>query len=166
MTYIRRRLQHSMILAGPPERVFPLLCPTREYDWIETWQCEMISSDSGFAEPDCVFRTSFPADGPPDTWVVSGYEPPDLIEFVRVNPLRCIRYTIALRQVRPQETEAEWSQIITALSSAGNDTVRGLTDEAYAQKMALLQRMLNHYLTTGRRLELQSPSVSRVSRRP
>jgi hypothetical protein len=158
MTYIRRRLQHGMILAGTPDRVFPLLCPIREYDWIESWRCEMIYSDSGIAELDCIFRTSFPADGPPDTWTVSRYEPPNLIEFMRVNPLRCIRYMIALRQVRPQETESQWSQIITALSGAGNDLVQGLTDEAYAQKMSLLQRMLNHYLTAGSRLDFQSPN--------
>ena len=23
---------------GTPERVFPLLCPTREYEWIEPWE--------------------------------------------------------------------------------------------------------------------------------
>ena len=44
-----------MTLSGSPEQVFPLLCPTREYDWIETWQCELIYSDSGFAEPGCIF---------------------------------------------------------------------------------------------------------------
>ncbi len=76
---------YSMLLKGTPEQVFPLLCPVREYEWIDNWQCEVVYSDSGFAELDCVFKTRFPGDGPEDTWAVSRYEPPLLIEFVRVN---------------------------------------------------------------------------------
>jgi hypothetical protein len=49
-----------MQLAAAPDKVFPLLCPTREYDWIEAWKCRMIHSDSGYAEPDCIFKTDFP----------------------------------------------------------------------------------------------------------
>jgi len=28
-----------MQLAAAPDQVFPLLCPTREYDWIVSWKC-------------------------------------------------------------------------------------------------------------------------------
>ena len=27
-----------------PDKVFPLLCPVREYDWIKGWECRMIHS--------------------------------------------------------------------------------------------------------------------------
>jgi len=47
---------------APPGKVFPLLCPLREYEWIEGWQCEMLHSDSGIAEKNCVFRTRFPGE--------------------------------------------------------------------------------------------------------
>jgi hypothetical protein len=63
-----------------PEVVFPLLCPVREHDWIAGWSCEVIHSESGMAEEDCVFLTSF-ADAGPMTWVVSRYHPPRVIEF-------------------------------------------------------------------------------------
>src|SRR5512137_994788 len=98
----------KMLVAAAPSRVFPLLCPTREYDWIDTWKCRMVYSESGHAEPDCIFKTDFPTDGPEDTWVVSRYEPPLLIEFVRVNTLRAIRYTISLRETAGGQTEAVW----------------------------------------------------------
>ena len=43
-----------------PDRVFPLLCPVREYEWIPGWECDVLHSVSGVAEEDCVFRTRFP----------------------------------------------------------------------------------------------------------
>ena len=65
----RKVVSHVMQLAASPGEVFPLLCPVREYEWIDVWQCEMIHSASGVAEAGAVFRTAFPQDGPPDVWV-------------------------------------------------------------------------------------------------
>ena len=113
----------------------------------------MVYSDSGFAEQDCIFQTNFPQDGPEDTWVVSRYEKPTLVEFVRVNGIRAIRYAIILRQVGEGRTEAEWRQIITGLNDEGDRFVKGLSDEAYRQRMQVLEQMLNHYLTTGQMLK-------------
>jgi len=139
----------KMHLASAPEAVFPLLCPTREYDWIDTWTCRMVYSASSHAELDCIFKTDFPSDGPEDTWVVSRYEPPLLIEFVRVNPLRAIRYTISLRETAAGETEADWRQVVTGLNEEGDAFVRSLDAAAFSRRMAELEKMLNHYLTTG-----------------
>ncbi len=150
----RARLTRSfkMHLASAPEAVFPLLCPTREYDWIDTWKCRMVYSASGHAELDCIFNTDFPSDGPEDTWVVSRYEPSLLVEFVRVNPLRAIRYTICLREIAAGETEADWRQVVTGLNEAGDAFVRGLDEAGFSRRMAELEKMLNHYLATGRML--------------
>jgi hypothetical protein len=152
MEHIRTTKSYTMILSGAPECVFPLLCPVREYEWVEPWQCEIIFSDSGRAESDCIFRTDFPDDGPADTWVVSKYQPYSLIEFIRMNPLRVIRYTIELRGTESQTTEATWTQIITGLNQEGDRLVQGMTDDEYAMEKAVLERMLNHYLITGRML--------------
>ncbi len=35
-------------LSASPGKVFPLPCPVKEYDWIPTWQCNLIFSKSGF----------------------------------------------------------------------------------------------------------------------
>jgi hypothetical protein len=141
-----------MNLTSAPAQVFPLLCPTREYDWIDTWTCRMVYSASGHAELDCVFKTDFPSDGPEDIWVVSRYEPPLLIEFVRVNPLRAIRYTISLLETAAGETEAEWRQVVTGLNDEGKAFVDSLDEPAFSRRMEDLEKMLNHYLTTGRML--------------
>ena len=44
-------------LVAPPERVFPLLCPVREADWLDGWDPLAVYTDSGIAEPGCVFIT-------------------------------------------------------------------------------------------------------------
>jgi hypothetical protein len=150
----RTTKRYTMRLRGSPAAIFPLLCPVRESEWIETWHCTMIYSDSGYAEQDCIFQTEFPQDGPRDTWVVSRYERPTLIEFVRVSVRRAIRYTITLRS--PAEgttTEAEWRQVITGLDADGDAWVEGLSDDDFRGRMEALERMLNHFLATGRMLK-------------
>jgi hypothetical protein len=38
--------KHTIVLEANPNAVFPLLCPVREYEWIESWKCDLIYSDS------------------------------------------------------------------------------------------------------------------------
>ena len=53
------RVTHSYTqqLIAPPDRVFPLLCPVREAEWIDGWQPVLVLTLGGFAEADCVFTT-------------------------------------------------------------------------------------------------------------
>ena len=151
MNHLRRIKTHTMVLEAVAEAVFPLLCPVREYEWIEAWRCRMIYSRSGFAERDCIFQTDHPGNGPTETWVVSRYEPPRLIEFVRVSTMRAIRYTITLQPIENGKTEAEWRQVITGLTEEGDRLIEQEPGEAYRAQMERLAEMLNHYLKTGRR---------------
>jgi hypothetical protein len=144
--------KQTIRLESNPDIIFPLLCPVREYEWIEPWKCEMIYSDSGFAEPDCIFQTDFPLDGSKDTWILCRYEKPKLLEFVRVNGIRTIRYTITLRPIGEGKTESEWQQVITGLNEEGDRLVEGLSDEDFKHRMEMIQKMLNYYLTTGKML--------------
>jgi len=141
---------YTMELDAAPEDIFPLLCPVREYEWIQPWKCEMVYTDSGKAELDCVFKTNFPEDGPEDTWVISSYEPPKYIEFVRTNTIRSIRYGIELTQKGSKSTQAVWKQVITGLNADGDSFVDNCKDEVYSGEMKILQGMINHFLKTGR----------------
>lgn len=139
-------------LVGTPERVFPLLCPVREYEWLEDWHCDLVYTESGVAELDCIFTTEFPGEGGPETWVVSDYVPNRRIEFVRFNALRTIRYTIALAP-DGEGTKAVWEQVITGLNEAGNEWVRGYADEKFEGIIHRLEKQINHFLTTGSMLK-------------
>lgn len=64
------------------EKVFPLLCPVREYEWIPDWSCEMVYSRSGFAEKGVVFITKSKPFGKM-LWICTVFEPPKRIEYLR-----------------------------------------------------------------------------------
>ena len=153
MNHRRTVKKHTIVLEGKPEAIFPLLCPVREYEWIEPWKCDLIYSETGFAEQDCIFQTDFPNDGPKDTWVLCRHEKPTLVEFVRVNGIRAIRYTITLHQTNDGKTESEWSQVITGLNDEGDRFVGNFSDEEFKHRMEMLRNMLNHHLTTGQMLK-------------
>ncbi len=152
----RRTTEFEYAVNAPPERVFPLLCPVREYEWIEGWQCEMVYSDSGFAEDNCIFRTHHTAAGPM-TWCVSRYEPPRRIEFVIVGENVTTRLRIEL-EATAGGTHLRWRRVFTALSEAGNPLVHGWSDE---MERGLADK-LRYFLETGKMLVTErSPAPAR-----
>jgi hypothetical protein len=137
---------------APAERVFPLLCPIREYDWIPTWKCELFHSVSSVAEEDCIFRTDNPADGRPMTWVVSRYEPPRRIEFTCfVADLYVMRLKIGLSP-QGDTTRLEWTRRWLSLGPEGDRWIAAWSEAAYRRQLADLERLLTHYLRTGEML--------------
>ncbi|WP_147819640.1 SRPBCC family protein [Salidesulfovibrio onnuriiensis] len=145
---VRRELTEEMIVQATPETVFPLLCPVREYDWLDQWECELVWADSGHAEDGCVFRTWYPGMGGKDTWMVSRFEPGQAIEFVRMNPSRAMRYCITLHP-EGRATRLVWRQVHTSLDELGRSLVENLDKGAYAGQIKWLEANLNHYLETG-----------------
>lgn len=139
---------------APPGKVFPLLCPVREYEWIEPWKCEMLHSDSGIAEKCCVFRTRMPGESSDDVWVISRYEPDKRIEFVRVNALRTMCLSITLTDNGDGTTRAVNEQLLVGLTEQGNGAL-GAMAEGFSFEMRMGEAMLNHYLTTGKKLPLK-----------
>ncbi len=139
---------YSQSLKGPPEAVFPLLCPVREVDWLEDWDPSLVVSNSGVAEEDCVFITAS-EDG--DThWYVTDYEPEKgFIAFVRFTPgLTATRLSIQVDEA-PEGANARITFTHTSLGEKGDAFVDGFTEAAYAEFMQDWERRMNHYLTTG-----------------
>jgi hypothetical protein len=141
----RRHFTFETTLKASPSLVFPLLCPVREYEWIEHWRCELLHSVSGVAEPGCVFRTEFPDSWGPEVWVVSHYEPCERIAFVRTGGLRAMRYAISLRP-KGEGTRILWHQEITSLNAEGDALLRSDTREAFDAEMRHLNFLLEHFL--------------------
>lgn len=148
----RVRFRARQHVAAEPEAVFPLLCPVRELDWIPSWDCELVYTESGLAEEGCVFRTA--SEGGTDTWVISRFEPARRLGFVRVDPLRTIRYDITLEPGGDGTTQLRWEQEITALDEAGDRHVATLRQEDFTEMIATGERLLEHYLKTGEALEV------------
>jgi len=137
----------TMWLNHPAEDIFPLLCPVREYDWIEGWHCEVIHTRSGVNELDCVFRIASEGQDE-EIWVTNRFEPPSLLEFIRTTANRVIHFTIQL-QSGEGGTKLTWSQHVIGTTIEGNQSVEKTDPKAFEQMVAKLEKELDTYLTTG-----------------
>ena len=142
-------------ISAPVDKVFPLLCPVREYDWIPQWQCEIIYTDSGVAELGCVFSTRLNDGLDKEIWVVSHYEPGQQISFVRTGPNTTIRFQVTLTPAG-NKTTIRWYQEITSLNSSGDQVLAESTKQDYHARMTALNKMLDHYLQNGVALNLDT----------
>lgn len=145
---------------APPDQVFPLLCPVREYEWIPGWSCDLIYSESGRAEQDCIFRTTFAGEGE-EVWVITRHEPDarrfEVVRFIEGS--RVVRVDVSLSAPAPDSTTLVWTQTITALDDAGNAYIDSFSEEAQRARMGLLGKMLGHFCDTGKMLELADAST-------
>jgi hypothetical protein len=147
-TLTRKTLTRDMRLPHPAEDVFPLLCPVREYEWIEMWRCELLHSRSGLAEENCVFRTDFPGEEG-RVWQVSRYEPPRRIEFVTFVASSCTTRLNLTLEDDAQGVLLRWEQVFSALEPRGAALIDAWTGAHYQIQMQMLEDSLGHYLATG-----------------
>lgn len=151
MKYTNKIINAEMRIPFPAEQIFPLLCPVREYDWIDHWDCEIIHSESGKAELGCVFQTKLSrgCEGTStDAWIVAEYSPSRRIVFTRTNGVRTCLYSIDLFE-NEEVTSLKWRQELTGLCEEGNELVEATTQEDFELMVNKLEEMLIHYLKTG-----------------
>jgi hypothetical protein len=142
-----RRATHTyrQRLRASAERVFPLLCPVREAEWAKGWAPQLVVSESGLAEQDCVFTT---AEGEREAiWYVTRHEPERFfVEMLKITPkVTACRLDI---QLVPAGVEcfADVRYSHTSLGPAGDRFVDGFTPEHYRQFMHSWETELNEFL--------------------
>lgn len=146
--------EYTQTNAAPPEKVFPLLCPVREADWVPGWEYRLIYSESGVGEYGCVFITPN-EDDTETTWVVTDYDPTSFcIAFAWVNPgLVAAQIRISLSRKSSDSTHAHIRYSYTGLSPEGNREVERYDQKWFQHKMRSWEAAINHYLRTGRRMD-------------
>ena len=149
---VRAVRTYTQTLIAGPERVFPLLCPVREADWILDWNPIAVWSHSGVAEPDCVFV--MPGTPHQAIWYVTRHEPErGFVEMLKIVPeLTACRLTIQLTAV-PAGCEAAITYSHTSLGPEGDTFVAGFTEDFYERFMREWETQMNHYLRTGEALK-------------
>jgi hypothetical protein len=146
--------EYTQTNSAPPERVFPLLCPVREADWVPEWQYRIIYSQSGVAELGCVFVTPN-EDGSETIWLVTDYDPAAFaIAFAWVNAgLVAAQIRIRLEAKSSQQTTAHIHYTYTGLSEQGNREVERYDHAWFQHKMQSWETAINHYLRTGKKID-------------
>lgn len=149
------RVTHSYTqrLVAPPARVFPLLCPVREADWIDGWQPVLVLSKTGVAEPDCVFVTD--AEPQDAIWYVTRHEPArGFVEMIKITPqVTACKLTVHVRAAG-NGSEADVTYSHTSLGPLGDTFIATFTAEYYVQFMREWEGRINHYLTHGTALRV------------
>jgi hypothetical protein len=147
------RHSYRQRLTARPEKVFPLLCPVREADWVDGWDPPLVLSNSGVIEPGCIFIT--PGDeGSDAVWVTTRHDPTEFeVEFVKVTPGTTVaRIEIQLEDAPDGGTFCYVSYAYTALSEAGRNFVESFTEDRYETFMGEWETALNYYLANGSKL--------------
>ena len=142
---VRSYTQH---LVGPPEAVFPLLCPVREADWIQGWDPLLVVSHSSVAEPDCVFTTAAtPSDA---VWYITRHEPENgFVEMLKITPaVTACRLMIQVRAAAGG-SQALVTYAHTSLGPEGDTFIAAFTEAYYLKFMQDWEARLNHFLTHG-----------------
>ena len=160
------RVAHEYTQSNPasPDRVFPLLCPVREAEWVPDWKYRLIYSESGVAELGCVFTT--PNGAAPSemenrenpglremTWIVVDYDPVAFrIAYVWIDPGRVATELRIQLKAADDGSRSKICFRYTGLSEEGNLEVERYDRRWFDQKMQGWESAINHYLRTGKRV--------------
>lgn len=145
----KRKVQITeQVFDAPPAEVFRQFCPTREKDWIDGWEADLVYTETGYVEPHCIFTT--PASNIVGTglWVLTRLEPNELLELVRIidNDL-VAHFRIDLNDNGNGTCTGTWTLKFTALNEQGNKMVEAMPDDDPLFRKIVYG--LQHYLKTG-----------------
>ena len=151
---IQTTLKRTQLNIGNIKDVFPLLCPVREKDWLVDWDYEMIYSQSGLVEKDCVFSTPY-ENGVDTIWQVTQYDKTNyIIEFLRVTPYEnVVKINIQLEKVDEYNTKSHISYQYTALNEKQNEFIKNDLEKTFNKSMNWWEKAINHYLQNGEMLK-------------
>jgi hypothetical protein len=128
-----------------PSRVFELLCPEREKDWLAGWNYTMLHSVSGLAEPGAVFATpGAPGAAHDVVWVTVAHVPPTHVRFVRWHPDEMVvDIDIHVSGTGDGESSVDIAYTYTAVSAAGARRIAAMDETQWLAQMHTWEDSMN-----------------------
>ena len=148
----RVRRSFTQHLCAPADEVFPLLCPIREMEWVKDWRPKLVVTESGVAEPGCIFVTpGVPEDA---LWLMRVHDPVrHRLEIIKIIPGMVIgTITVDLTADGESACTADITYAYTALSAHGERAIGEFTEQHFRGFMKTWEAELNHFLRTGDKL--------------
>jgi hypothetical protein len=128
-----------------PEELFPLLCATREADWIEGTTHELVYTESGYAEKDYIFKSDYFGLGE-EVWARFEHVENESLAYYRFSPNVLVKFEIRLHDNLDGTVNTRWRVTYTGLNNAGNEIVDAVPP---VLELEGIMRSLQHYLDTG-----------------
>jgi hypothetical protein len=127
----RRVLVFGRDFSAPPDIVFKQFCPSREADWINGWTVDLVYSETGYAEPLCVFRTPASNLFGSGIWMMTNVQPNRVVEAVMLHETDDFieHMKLDLVDLGTGKTKVTWTITLTALSEKGNTVIEMVPDE-------------------------------------
>ena len=135
-------------VSAPPARVFPLLCPVREHDWIPGWSARTIYSESGVAENNGVFLAQLP-DRSEALFIVTRHDAQaGAVEYVVLRGGTHVeKLDLALTDNGDGSTTVSWTRTYTGLNEAGNAQIQQHVADGFLARMQHLHELLERHLS-------------------
>ena len=132
-----------------PSTVFDQLCPSRETDWINGWDVDLLYTKTGYAEPLCLFRTTVSNIFGSGLWMITRLEPSTILELVVFQEdSDIVEYTkIHIIDNGNGTCKGVWEITLTATSEKGNSLIDSVPDDEPAF-LAELEYFLNMAMTS------------------
>ena len=134
------------------ERLFELMCPVKNCDWVPGWRdrCEVIYSQSGIAEPGCVFRISDQPYLMGSAVVVNTcFQPHQKIRYTAVNEHLTYHIQWNFEALPTSGCKIIVTRTWTALSTAGSTFLEDLEFSAGRPLLGLID-LAEYYLANGK----------------
>ena len=127
----RKVLVFGRDYSASPQFIFSQFCPAREADWINGWTAELIYTESGYAEPLCVFRTPASNLLGAGIWILNRVEPNRVLEATMLHDGNDILEHMRLDVVdlKDDRCNVTWTITLTAVSDHGNDIVDAVPED-------------------------------------
>jgi hypothetical protein len=137
----------TFTLELPRERAFPYFTPEGERAWAPGWEPRYLHPADGRAAEGMVFTTSLSEE---TIWMMLRYQPAEgRVEYLRLTPgsrLGIVR--VDCTSLSATRTRVNVSYELTALTEAGNATIRALDDSAFANFISGWPEAINRAITT------------------
>ena len=146
--HLERR--HSIDLAGPIERVFPLFTPIGETLWVEGWDPEFLHPSDGETQEGMVFRTSH---GDESTlWACTDWQPREhRVRYARVTPGSRFGFVeVSCRDTGSESTQASIAYTFTALCENGASYLSELTQDTFIEMIESWKVGINIWLSKNK----------------
>ena len=157
---IRVSTHYNIVVAANPDNLFALACPKEELKWIDQWQYDMIFSESGKNENNCIFKEKmsglFVLNAPEiDTyWYTTLYDQQSLKfhALLIYGNAAAGKLEFEVTGTEDGNSSADWHLMFTALNENGNRLADAALKERMTAKLQFLGESAKHYLETGNML--------------
>ena len=166
-TFKAKRFQvtHKERIKAPADRCFSLACPVEELKWIDNWQFDMIYSETGKNENNCIFREDMSGlfvlnmPGLSTYWHTTLYDTENhrFHALLIYGDMATGKFEFEVKNGSNGYSIASWNLTYTALNEEGNSMADDSLRERMFGMLNFLEKSAKYYLETGEMLKIDRP---------